>query len=33
MYLKTKSYIITKEGKLIWLKLKSKKKTKKKTND
>ena len=27
MYLKTKSYILTKEGKLIWLKPKSKEKT------
>ena len=26
MFLKTKSYIITKEGKIIWLKSKSKKK-------
>ena len=25
MFLKTKSYIITKEGKIIWLNLKSKK--------
>ena len=29
MFLKTKSYIITKEGKIIWLKSKSKKKKKK----
>ncbi len=26
MFLQTKSYIITKEGKLVWLKTKSKKK-------